>query len=311
MPFELPRPLGTLSFLLAWLAPWRPAFRVRAAGSKLAFRVHHRDTIGRHIAKYGTHEPLVTQWLADYLAAAPPGIAVDVGANLGWHALHAAQHQHIEAVVAFEPDPFNAWLLDRNLSENAIDKVVVDARAVGARPGVARLFRYKGSNFGRHSLAADHGYGSRTVPVIDLDHALEALGFGDRAVAVIKIDVEGYEPAVIAGASRTLARTGAVILEYSPDLSRAGALSADPMLTQLQARGFTPFVLRREGGTSRTSVEELGALEGSLDVIWLRLNDASPAVRRAMRERERGALTLDRIADENKRVVRPIRPTSP
>ncbi len=87
----LPRPLGTLMFLLAWLVPWRPAFRTRASESKLAFFVHHRDTIGRHIAKYGTHEPLVTRWMAEFLAAGRRGIVVDVGANLGWHALHAAQ----------------------------------------------------------------------------------------------------------------------------------------------------------------------------------------------------------------------------
>ena len=129
----MPRPLGTLAFVLAWFIPWRPAFGVRAGASNLTFYVHHRDTIGRHIAKYGSHEPLLTRWLSDYLATARPGIFVDVGANLGWHALHAAQHQTVAAVVAFEPDPFNAWLLDRNLSANGIDKVVV-ASAVGRKP---------------------------------------------------------------------------------------------------------------------------------------------------------------------------------
>ena len=43
-------------FLLAWLMPWRPAFRTRAKQSKLSFFVHRRDIIGRHIAKYGSHE---------------------------------------------------------------------------------------------------------------------------------------------------------------------------------------------------------------------------------------------------------------
>jgi hypothetical protein len=129
-PLALPRPVGTLRFLAAWLVPWRPAFRVRAPRSRLVFHVHHRDTIGRHIAKYGTHEPLVTRWIGGYLAGAPPGIVIDVGANLGWHALHAAQHRNVPTVVAFEPDPFNAWLLDRSLSDNGIEKVIVDTRAV-------------------------------------------------------------------------------------------------------------------------------------------------------------------------------------
>src|SRR3569832_1808131 len=82
----LPRPLGTLRFVAAWLVPWRPAFRTTAAQSKLKFHAHHRDASGRHIAKYGTHEPLVTRWMAEFLGAAPRGIVIDIGANLGWHA---------------------------------------------------------------------------------------------------------------------------------------------------------------------------------------------------------------------------------
>ena len=302
----LPRPLGTLSYLTAWLVPWRPAYRVRAAQSGLTFFIHHRDVIGRHIAKYGTHEPLVTRWLADYLAAAKPGIAIDVGANLGWHAVHIARQRNVETLIAFEPDPFNAWLLDRNLAANGIDNAVVDTRAVAAKPGLARLHRYKSSNFGRHSLAADYGFGSRAVALTDLDGALAGLGLSERPVAVIKIDVEGFEPAVIAGASRTLARTEAIILEYSPDLSRAGALSTDDMMANLQAMGFAPFLLHSDGGTVRATTDELHGLKGSLDVIWLRAERMSPEVKRAMNEKVRGTLTIDQIADQNKRVVTSI-----
>ena len=43
---KLPRPLGTLAFVAAWFVPWRPAFRIRAAESGLAFFVHHRDHPG-------------------------------------------------------------------------------------------------------------------------------------------------------------------------------------------------------------------------------------------------------------------------
>lgn len=301
----LPRPLGTLRFLAAWLVPWRPAFRVRAARSKLAFFVHHRDTIGRHIAKYGTHEPLLTHWLAGFLNVARHGIVVDIGANLGWHALHAALNPNVETVVAFEPDPFNAWLLERNLAENRIDKVIVDGRAVGDKAGVARLYRYKSSNFGRHSLLADYGHGSRAVPRTDLDSALDALGMGDRPVAVIKIDVEGYEPAVIAGARKTLERTDAVIVEYSPDLSRAGGLSTDDMLARLQSWGFAPFVLGSSGGTMRTNIEELRRFTGSLDLIFVR-TDRVAQLAAGINERERGPLSLQTIAEENMRVMKPI-----
>jgi FkbM family methyltransferase len=301
----LPRPLGTLGFVAAWLVPWRPAFRTSAAESKLKFFAHHRDAIGRHIAKYGTHEPLVTRWMAEFLDAAQPGIAIDIGANLGWHALHAARHRNVETLVAFEPDPFNAWLLERNLSENGIDNVIVESRAVGAAPGVAQLHRYGRNNFGRHSIAADHGNGSRTIPVTDIDSALAALGLGERPISLIKIDVEGYEPAVIDGATRTLQRADGLILEYSPDLSEAGGLSTKPMMARLQSAGFSPFVLWPRGGTVRIDLGELDGFAGSLDVIWVKTARLA-ALASGMNEQQRGSMSLTAIAEANKRIVKPL-----
>jgi len=301
----LPRPLGTLAFVAAWFVPWRPAFRTAAEQSKLKFYAHHRDAIGRHIAKYGTHEPLVTRWMAEFLSAAPRGIAIDIGANLGWHALHVARHPNVEVVVAFEPDPFNAWLLERNLAENEIGNVIVESRAVGSAPGTAHLHRYGRNNFGRHSLAADHGQGSRTVPVTDLDGALAALGFGDRPISLIKIDVEGYEPKVIDGAVKTLQRTSGLILEYSPDLSAAGGLSTAAMMTRLCDAGFSPFVLWPAGGTVRIDVKELDGFAGSLDVIWVKTGWL-PELARGMNEQDRGGMSLLAIAEANKRIVKPI-----
>jgi FkbM family methyltransferase len=268
--------MGTAAFLLAWLVPWRAAFRIRANKSKLRFFAHWRDLSGRHIAKYGVYEPLLTKWISDRLLASPPGIFVDIGANLGWHTVHAVQHPCVETAVAFEPDAFNAWLLDRNLTLNNIDNVVINTCAVGARRGTIRLNRYKSSNYGRHSVLTDYGYGSRTVPMTDLDSALDAAGFSDRRVLVLKIDVEGYEPAVIAGAKQTLARTDVVIMEYSPHLSRSGGLSQLEMLHTLQAAGFAPHMLAGEGCLKEVAMEVLQSLEGQADVIWIRTKSMQP-----------------------------------
>jgi FkbM family methyltransferase len=261
--------VGTAQFLAAWLTPWRPAFRVRASDG-LSFYVHHRDLLGRHIAKYGRHEPIPTGWLNDYLASARPGLFIDVGANLGWHAVHAAQHRAVETVVAFEPDPFNAWLLDRNLALNRVDKAIVCCEAVGAKSGTARLHRYKSSNYGRHSLLADYGYDSRTVPLTSLDDALDRLGLAERPIAAIKIDVEGYEPAVITGARRALTRTGAVILEYSPDLGRSGGLSTADMVDAFVAGGFATFALDEQSRLKPIAVDTLRSFAGQMDLVLMR-----------------------------------------
>ena len=173
-------------------------------------------------------------------------------------------------MVAFEPDAFNGWLLDRNLSANAIDKVIVERLAVGASPGVARLHRYKASNNGRHSMIAAYGLGSSLVPVVTLDDALQDLGLADRPISLIKIDVEGFEPCVIEGALQSIKRASAILTEVSPDLSKEGGLSVDDMVGQLLSAGFAPHRLHDNGALQAIKVRDLVAIKGQLDVIWLR-----------------------------------------
>ncbi|WP_051334604.1 FkbM family methyltransferase [Bradyrhizobium sp. Ai1a-2] len=260
-----------MKLLLAWMMPQGTSFQTYAAGSKLRFIVQCRDVIGRHIAKYGRFEPQLTDWISEYLQNQPKGIVVDVGANLGWHAVHAAQHASVTTVVAFEPDATNAWLLDRNLTINDIDKVVVYPCAVGAAVGRAHLHRYKRSNNGRHSLIKNYGLGSRVVPLTDVDSALEVLGLAQDRVLLMKIDVEGFEPAVLAGAVKTLARADAVITEYSPELSRDGDLSVEGMVDRLLAAGFVPHQLAGKSSKAvRAELEDLRRIEDQTDILWIK-----------------------------------------
>ncbi|MDB5628167.1 MAG: FkbM family methyltransferase [Tardiphaga sp.] len=264
------RPLGTAKFLLAWLNPWMPAFTAIAQPSQLRFKVSQRDVLGRHISKYGHHEPRLTAWIKAYLDRSPRGIVIDVGANIGWHALHAARCPAVEYVVAFEPDAFNAWLLDQSLTLNAIDNVIVQASAAGDRNGVARLHRYKSSNNGRHSLIQISKSNTRAVPVMTIDSVLDAMKLSDRDILLIKIDVEGYEPAAIAGATQALARTSVLVTEFSPKLSREGGLSVSDMVSHLTTSGFYPHELSADGHLIAIDAATLAKFEGQTDLIWLR-----------------------------------------
>ena len=222
---------------------------------------------------------------------------------MGWHALHAARQDSIEMVVAFEPNPFNAQLLERNRFLNNITNLVIKASAAGAECGQARLHCYKASNLGRHSMVTDHGYESQIVPLVTLDQALVELGVDDRPVTALKIDVEGFEPAVIAGASQTLKRTNAVILEYSPELSSASGLSTEDMVTRLCDAGLVPFALRVAGGASRVGIDQLLAFKGQLDIIWVR-EECGAADGATTNIAVRGDLL--ELAEANKAVVKPV-----
>jgi len=242
-------PLGSLRHLLARANPFSDLTWVRHRATGLHYRVNARDVVGRHILRYQGYEHGLTAWLLERLGAGgDEALFVDVGANLGWYSLQAARLDCVGRVVAIEPDLGNHTLLRANVERNGLgDKVDALALAVGAGPGLAMLHAYKASNLGKHSLAVDHGRGGSWVGVEALDTLLDRLGQGSGPIAAIKIDVEGYEPEVLAGAGQALGRCRALLVELSPELSQRGGLDLPAMIDAIQASGLRPAIWDREG----------------------------------------------------------------
>lgn len=239
---------GSLKHALLRLLPWVKQTWATHRATGLRYRVSPRDVVGRTILRRTSYEPLLTQWLLAGFHRHPGGIFVDVGANLGWFTVQAAHLPQVQRVVAVEPDVVNHGLLQVNIDANQLGaRVDAVACALGSGAGLARLNRYKGSNLGRHSLVVDHGQGGTWVPLESLDVLLERLGLGLAPIAAIKIDVEGYEPLVLAGAHGALGRAQALLVELSPELSRAGGLDLGAALQVIAAAGFVPDVWDRDG----------------------------------------------------------------
>jgi FkbM family methyltransferase len=239
---------GAVKHGLLSLLPWVTQTWATHRATGLRYRVSTRDVVGRTILRRTAYEPQLTQWLVSGFEREPGGVFVDVGANLGWFTLQAAHLAQVRRVVAVEPDVVNHGLLQANIQANGLGaRVDAVACALGSGPGLARLHRYKGSNLGRHSLVVDHGNGGSWVPLESLDVLLERLGLSEAPIAAIKIDVEGYEPRVLAGAQAALRRTRALLVELSPELSRAGGLDLGAALSAIAAAGFTPDVWDRQG----------------------------------------------------------------
>ena len=73
---------------------------------------------------YGAYEPGLLAFLGDAAQASGPGaIFVDVGANVGQHALYLAPR--VAHVHAFEPWPAAAAALRRNVAFNALTNITV------------------------------------------------------------------------------------------------------------------------------------------------------------------------------------------
>jgi len=152
----------------------------------------------------GTYEPPQTAWASNILRAG--NRFVDVGASFGHYTSLASQIVgQTGKVFAFEPSPVPNAVLAEMISENRISNIELVRAAVGERSGEIDLnlptdnivhspsVFYSGSDFV-----------PTRVPMIALDE-FGPLNDG-RAIDLIKIDVEGFEPNVIAGMKRLIGR---------------------------------------------------------------------------------------------------------
>lgn len=146
------------------------------------------------------------------------GTVVDIGANIGAVSIYAAARG--ARVIAVEPEPSNADMLRRNIALNGYDgQILCHQLAVTDRAGHAFI----APNHGGSRLTSGSGW---EVETVTLDQLFVLAAVDD--CSVLKIDVEGAEYDIIAGASMdTLARVRFLTLEFdaAPD-DRFGALVA-------------------------------------------------------------------------------------
>ena len=157
-------------------------------------------------------------------------IAVDVGANIGLYTLPLSRYTGPRGrVFAFEPEHHNFELLSRNIELNGAVNVTAIEAAASDRNGHAPL-ALSPTNYGDHYVVSKPGAAGPSARLVTLDDTLASTLPG--SVGVIKIDVQGHEPAVLRGARETLARNpGAVILiELAPRLLQRGGYSAAELL---------------------------------------------------------------------------------
>ena len=165
----------------------------------------------------------------------PGDLFVDVGANLGSYTVLAAAVAGAK-VIAFEPQPTNFARLRENIEVNGIaDRVEAMQFAVGAEPG---QLRFTGSGTTCHLVGPEEAaHDAIDVPVMTLDAALAG-----REPTMIKIDVEGFESAVIAGAASTLRsqKLRVVIAELIGEGGRYG-IDEERIRRELTELGFVAY----------------------------------------------------------------------
>jgi FkbM family methyltransferase len=246
--FPTSRRLAALS--AAWLEAmrrWRPDELTRVAvlpgGARLAIVLS--DGWHRGIYFRGDYEPETTRLVRSSLL--PGDVFLDVGANIGYYACLAASRGAVAHAFEPHPDLVERMELTRTLNRFG-DRLRIVPAAVAERDGTARFFLSpQAINCGLSSLLPlPHLQSGRQLDVATLSLDSYCRQQGIRRIRLLKIDVEGAELQVLAGAHMVLhaLRPDAIICELGG--FREGSRPAD-VLRQFAAAGYRPYEITATG----------------------------------------------------------------
>lgn len=201
----------------------------------------------RVLQKHGVD--VITHPAVGVLRRKRPDLVLDVGANAGQFAAELRRFGYRGRIVSFEPIP-EAF---RQLEEAAARDPSWEAVnvALGQTSGPTTL--HLASNSASSSLLPPTDAMARHAPHITFDHQVEvqverldALLPGLRRGAEriwLKVDAQGAEASVIAGAGALLDQITAVQLESSFQTFYDGETLAEDMIALMRTHGFVPAYL--------------------------------------------------------------------
>lgn len=235
-PWYVHRPSQAIrrAFQLTQRVPGQAAVRV-AWGDVLS--VNPREAIGAAIWRNAVYDIALSEAIVRLLPRS--GVAVDVGANLGYATCLMARLVGTGGRVwSFEPNPALHARLTGNISANGhMPRVTLSFAAASDHSGTASLIipEWNAQNEGLSHLAdvGDAGTEGVEVALVTLDDVIDA-----PSIDLLKIDVEGHELSVLRGADRLLSqgRVRDILFEEH------GGREAETIMV-LKAAGYEVFEL--------------------------------------------------------------------
>jgi FkbM family methyltransferase len=242
-----------------------PRAEIEHEGVRMAFSTPSAFTLWR-VQSIFKKEPWTLEWIATF---APGEVLLDCGANVGMYTIWAAATRQAR-VYAFEPESQNYALLNRNILLNQLsERVTAYCMGLSDEAGLSTLhmgdMRIGGSC---HAVGEALDYKHEPLKTLFKQGCIAATI--DELVAKgqvpvpnhIKIDVDGFEPKVVAGARTTLGNPllKSLLIETNQNLA-----DHMEMVVELNARGF-----RHDPAQVARAERTAGAFEGVAEYIFRR-----------------------------------------
>jgi FkbM family methyltransferase len=210
-------------------------FTIAQNGYRLRF---HRSNVAMYRWIAPVEQNIDLEFFRAYLKQGDT--VVDVGANIGETVLtESLAVGNSGRVIAFEPHPRTFGFLSQNLVLNQVRNVEAHNLGLGENPGMVSFSDSKRDDMNRVDCDAS----GLEVRIDRLDNCVPSLG----RVQLVKVDVEGYEKFVFAGAPDLLKRAECVYFEVSSTHFGWFGYTTRELLEVLIQAGFQLFRLVKPG----------------------------------------------------------------
>jgi FkbM family methyltransferase len=161
----------------------------------------HLDLIQRHILNTNRfYEQSMLEKVRGYINS--NSVVLDIGSNIGNHAIYFSKVCKAAAVYAFEPMKVTYGILQKNIELNSATTVKPHNIAIGAHETSGEISRYSSSNMGGAEIRVT-GKGAYEVRPLD--------SFNFEKVDFVKIDVEGSQLDVLRGGKNVIQKHKPII----------------------------------------------------------------------------------------------------
>jgi FkbM family methyltransferase len=259
--------LFTLLMWVRGIMGRRPIHTVRIDGRNVAIKVPDPRSLAVINEQVAPGPPL--QAVVTLLR--PGDTFLDIGANHGTFAMVAARIVGpTGTVIAFEPQPDLARLVEINLADAPVGLSRVHQVALGERDREVVIWVPRDSS-GSGTLTRPSGRTTRAMPTSvrlqTLDEALDDARL--TGLMVIKLDVEGHETAVLRGGARTLqSHRPAIVCEVDGALLAAAGFTVEDFRDAAARGGYSVFK-GTERGAAPKPLSQLG-ISAHRDIVLFR-----------------------------------------
>jgi FkbM family methyltransferase len=242
-----------------------PRCEIEHAGTRMVFSTPNSGTKWR-VDTIHEKEPCTLAWIAGFDRT---DVLIDIGANVGMYTIWAAATRGV-TVFAFEPEAQNYALLNRNILFNRLERrVKAYCLGLSDKAGLSELYMGDVTAGGScHALGEAIDYKYEPLPVVFAQGCMSArlddlVSSGQvPGPTHIKIDVDGIEPKVVAGARETLKNRAvrSALIELNLNLS-----DHRDVVHELEGLGF-----RHDPAQVERSMRRDGPFKGVAEHVFAR-----------------------------------------